>query len=162
MKPGGSIVKVKEGNRAREGGRERRKDLVMIREPRRVAKGKEKREIDLLRDRLQQALWTIIVKGIPSFLRPPSSIAHLPPSLALSIPFFRTCRFSFRFPHPTILYTQVSIQLPLPCPWPVASAARVLLLLEPLLPPLCPRKRISPFSISIGVVLSCKLSICCR
>lgn len=119
MKPGGSIVKVKEGNRAREGGRERRKDLVMIREPRRVAKGKEKREIDLLRDRLQQALWTIIVKGIPSFLRPPSSIAHLPPSLALSIPFFRTCRFSFRFPHPTILYTQVSIQrapsLPLTC-----------------------------------------------
>lgn len=56
MKPGGSIVKVKEGNRAREVGRERRKDLVMIREPRRVAKGKEKREIDLLRDRFQRDL----------------------------------------------------------------------------------------------------------
>lgn len=160
MKPGGSIVKVKEGNRAREGGRERRKDLVMIREPRRVAKGKEKREIDLLRDRLQQALWTIIVKGIPSFLRPPSSIVHL-------LSFFRFL-FSGHVDFHSDFHTQQSFirkcpfNVPLPCPWPVASAARILLLLEPLLPPLCPRKRISPFSISIGVVLSCKLSICCR
>lgn len=86
-------MKVKEGNRARgEGeGKGSRNDT------RRVAKGKEKREMDLLRDRLR----TIIGRG---------SLLSLD---LLSIPFFRT--FSLRFSHQQSFIGKCPFNVPLLC-----------------------------------------------
>lgn len=121
-------MKVKEGNRARGEGEEKgfRNDT------RRVAKGKEKREMDLLRDRLR----TIIGRG--SFLLR-SSLDSFFPNIFIEI-------FA-----PTVLYRQVSIQRAPPLPLTCSFCCKGSSLRTPLFPPLCTGKRIPPFSISIGV-----------
>lgn len=159
MKPGGSIVKVKEGNRARGGEGEEKGS----RNDTRTEAGCERKGKTWDRSSSRSSSTSSVNnhrEGDTIF--PSSTFLDRAPSS------FSRFLFSGHFDFHSDFHTQQSFirkcpfNVPLPCPWPVASAARVLLLLEPLLPPLCPRKRISPFSISIGVVLSCKLSICCR